>query len=263
MYMTRGWWVTASVGLFLAPFAASALGGGFPQGSVWFSRTDVTAGDSVTVYTVVYDAATTTLSGTLAFQLDGADVSTTTLSIAPGESKIMQYTWRATEGQHSFTAEIRGTGTEADASRTTTALLTVAAAPPSPIAQYVGTLSQLVASSSPVVGQAAGVATGIVESVRTAGLVAISNAIDAIGNGTIPTASGNSTTETQVLGAETYRAPTTSIEKSSALLDGVRNALTGARIVFANKSTFYPLFWILVVLILVWFFRRMRRERID
>ncbi len=98
-----------SICLFFAPgtlFAAVAPAG-IADNALWFSKDPFFEGDSITIYTLLYNSSANQLSGTLTLY-DG----TTTLAnklftvSGGGASSIVSFPWKVTSGTHVFSAVI-------------------------------------------------------------------------------------------------------------------------------------------------------------
>lgn len=107
-----------AVALLPATLCAQELSAGVPVGALWFSKEPLFVGENVSVFTLVYNSANYTLSGTIAL-LDG----TTTLSLkefsvsAGGAAEVIAFPLMVTAGDYSFSAvitqnEFKGEGGE-------------------------------------------------------------------------------------------------------------------------------------------------------
>lgn len=225
--------------------------------ALWLSVTDLTDGDSVKVYTVVYDASTRSIEGDVIFMVDGSAIGTTHFSLAAGASGIESVAWKARAGTHAFTASVENAiekGSKEPASienlKAGPVSVTVEDAPPPSRAVAAATaaahsVSRAVEAATPVVSSVVTAATNMTESVRTAGADYLAGKMH----------DGAGTSSGQVLGAETYRGE-----------DGPADAGTGSTIahrayaalytVFASPALFY---FIAIVLLLAFFWFIARR----
>ena len=94
----------------LVPFVSHAAlisNAGFIPAPLWFSRDTFFAGETVRIYTVVYNGSDSDIRGTVEF-LDGAlVVGSDDFSLAKGgRSQDIWIDWKATEGDHRITARI-------------------------------------------------------------------------------------------------------------------------------------------------------------
>jgi hypothetical protein len=142
--------------------AQSALPAGFPPGSLWLSKTNPVEGESITLFTVLYNASGSSIRGTITFLADGKSIVTKEFSLEAGTTKIESTSWKAAEGKHSFSALIEG-ATNPGANEIVSVANAKAAAlsvsvsppppppPPSPIAENAAIIEEFassVASSS-------------------------------------------------------------------------------------------------------------------
>lgn len=93
--------------LFPATLFAEAAPAGIPAGALWFSKEPIFAGETISIFTVVYNSTNYTLSGTAALR-DG----TTTISkkefTVPGNGAVntIVFPWEVTPGNHAFSVAI-------------------------------------------------------------------------------------------------------------------------------------------------------------
>lgn len=93
----------------IVPLGASArtLHAGLPSDQLWFSKDPFFTGDTITIFTLVFNSSNYRLAGTMTLR-DG----TTTLDAKPfvvdasGGSQIVTFPWLVTHGNHSFSAII-------------------------------------------------------------------------------------------------------------------------------------------------------------
>lgn len=91
----------------LQTFAATEVPAGFAPGILWLSKEPVYAGETIKISAVLYNNSEKIVSGDLVF-LDGAtSIGSLPFSLPKESSQIFSLTWTATEGTHSFSAEIK------------------------------------------------------------------------------------------------------------------------------------------------------------
>lgn len=229
--------------LFLPGTAlADTVPAGFAPGSLWVSTTQATAGDSITIYTVVYDSAVNPIEGDVSFMVDGDSIAGQHFKLAAGASQILSAKWTASAGAHSFSASIANVSGLAsstiEAARTNTAQITVAAAAPSPLSQVSDTLSSIVASSSPAVQNIAQSVFGATEDLREKGADWLSSALYDDQSGSRAASSSILAPKGQVLGASTFRPAASS---TSALESAKRALLSALLYIFQVRVLFYLL----------------------
>lgn len=264
--MSRLWIIPLLFFIFLAPSArAETVPAGFPQSSVWLSKTNLTTGDGATIYTVVYNSSTSSLQGTVVFLVDGKPVGTRPWSAAPGTTEVLSQTWAATEGEHAITAKIEGlTGSATQLSQLTTSTTTVSVAPaPAPSELVtdtqvaVDTITATLGDTAPIVADVASTTSNIAEDVRES----IVGVLTDLASTTAPKAKG------EVLGAEDYQAQGETAPKKNItdqIFDGGKQALHGVltALLYVAKSPLWFYLAVLVLLIvLIQFARMVGRER--
>lgn len=254
--------------LFLAtalPASAAGVAAGFVPGTVWLNTDTARAGETVRVATVLYDGSPSAIEGSVSFGVDGVVIGTAPFSLDAGDSDIVSVEWIATAGEHRITAEIgsaidtrsKTAASLANAS-TSAAVVTVLPALPKKVSlAALDTATGAIASSSPVVAAALATAKGVTESIRTAG----ANFLETQGTVASEAAPSASSTDTkthagEVLGAETYAADTdVARDAKPGIMAAVARALLPA---FAYPAVFYPLFFLILILILWLLAKRLR-----
>ena len=99
--------------IFLLAFSfAQTLEAGFPPQSVWVSNTKATAGDTVEIFTVVYNGSGEKLSGTVVFTVNGEKIGAKEFELAEGTSALVSAEWKASSGEHRIAAALEGTPRE-------------------------------------------------------------------------------------------------------------------------------------------------------
>lgn len=97
---------------------AALISAGFAPQSIWISRSHVAAGDSVNIFTVLYNSSESPIGGEVIFTVDNATIGTKEFTLKSGESQIVSLPWSAKAGSHSISARIEKsliTDTNADA----------------------------------------------------------------------------------------------------------------------------------------------------
>ncbi|OGG71320.1 hypothetical protein A3F27_00690 [Candidatus Kaiserbacteria bacterium RIFCSPHIGHO2_12_FULL_53_13] len=197
---------------FLPIYALAAgadLPAGFAPNSIWVSRTQITAGDSINIFTVIYNSSDAPLEGAVGFTVDGRPVGTRNFSVKAGETQTESVPWTASAGTHSVFARIEkisNADTSASASilNRTTDTITISVAeppPPTPSAQAISSVASaiktVVASSTPIVISATQKLYGITEDARKGAVGALEKQLaqkagDANTKGEVPGASASS-----------------------------------------------------------------------
>ena len=164
---------------FVFPFvplaeAASSSAGFAP--SIWMSRAQVVAGESVNIFTVLYNSSDNSLSGDVVFAVDGSSIGTKNFTLGAGETQIVSAPWVAKSGNHTVSARIEnaaGAGVNASLVNQTTGTISISVEPPpppSPTAQVLNTVTSAiqtgVASTVPAIAGVAGSLYGKTEALR-------------------------------------------------------------------------------------------------
>ncbi|MBI5457196.1 hypothetical protein HY971_00535 [Candidatus Kaiserbacteria bacterium] len=254
--------IGALLGVFaFLPFfvfaATSAVPAGFATGSLWFSKTEVVAGETLKIYTVVYDSSTSAIEGDVVFNVDTKEIGTQHFKLAAGETQILSSAWTATGGTHTFGASLRNvtgvSGTIANV-ETNSVSIKVAEAVPSPLSQYTNTVTNIIASSTPVVTNIAQSFYGMTESVRQGAVEALKRQL-AASEGLRAQVLGTSTSQTS---RDATDSPN---EKSASILGSLwRGALSTLLFICNLRVLFYGLL-LFVVFVLYKLLRTWMRER--
>jgi hypothetical protein len=139
--------------IFEAPIVLNAqekIPAGFPVQSIWISKSSVTEGDSVDIYTAVYNAGSESLRGSVSFRVDTKEIGKKEFQLDAGKAGLLFVSWRATAGPHTFGATIvnasgakAGEGVSLSSGNSGSLSVIVASAPPpSMIEQGVKTVVQ-------------------------------------------------------------------------------------------------------------------------
>jgi len=234
----------------IAQAAEISVPAGFAPGPVWLSQSAPSAGNTVRLYTVVYDSSPTAIEGSVTFKVDGISLGSTAFSLDAGESVIKSITWVAEEGTHEFSAEISGvierkTKITATVERAATAPLSITvlpAGPKSAALEAVDTAQIVVASSTPVVASIVSATTNATESLRKAG--------------------ESYFTSLTTSNPQSSSSPATSTSTTEQVEGGVSQKI--AKIVlplFHYPALFYPFFLLLILLALWILAKRLRNPK--
>lgn len=80
---------------------------GFVPANIWYSKDPFFAGDTIRIYTIVFNGSTYDLEGAVEFLDNGTPVGKTSFAISSGgRVRDLWIDWKATEGKHVFTARI-------------------------------------------------------------------------------------------------------------------------------------------------------------
>lgn len=194
---------------------ADSIPAGFAPGAVWLSKTDLEDGQSVQLYTVLYDSASVPIAGNVSFLVDGTSISSQPFELTAGTTKIVSTSWHAVQGSHSISASLEGvinkdTGEALTLGSTAATALTISVAappPPSPAVQAAANAIAAIQTSAPVVTQAAQSAYNSLEYLRQnaistlEGTLAASNAAQA--SAEAPTGSAPNAADPEILGTST------------------------------------------------------------
>jgi len=262
--------------LFALPFVSFAETGpsaGFAP-SIWMSRANVVAGESVNIFTVLYNGSDNAISGDVIFAVDGASIGTKNFTLAPGETQTLSVPWIAKAGSHTVSARIEKTpdsGTNATAAvlNETTGSITVsidAPPPPSPAAQVLNTVTSAieagVASSAPAVMSALASLYDTAESFRVGAKSALEKQVAGTTRAAQEAAPEVAPEKAGARNGEPESALSSSPEQNNPSLlstAGKYAALAGLAVV-SSKTLFY-ISLALVVLLLIQILRVSLRER--
>ncbi|MCR4325922.1 MAG: hypothetical protein NUV59_03950 [Patescibacteria group bacterium] len=255
--------------LLLAPILAFAAGvpAGFAPGGVWLSKTSLTAGDTVRIYTVVYDSTDSPIGGSVSFLVDGDTIATQSFELGAGETKIKSAEWKASAGTHEISASLsdvidKDTGEALPLEKTTagSVSITVIEPPPPPVvAQVVASASEIVKASAPAVIQASGKAFDSLEYFRESAVRVLESQLAA--SGAASGVSSPATSDSQVLGTSTENLAAVSGSESYGAFGSLwRKILSG--LLFISRTTY--LFYAALLIVAYIFYKLIRvmlRER--
>lgn len=239
----------------------AAVPAGFPSEGVWLSKTAPVAGDSVTLYTVVYNSTDTAIAGSVVFLIDNASIATKSFSAPAGTTQIVSVPWSATQGAHQLSARIEGVSSlELSKLASGTTTISVAAPPPPPEAvtatiAAADAASALVASTTPIVQSVASTTATVAEDFRMQTL----SALTALASSTAP--------KGEVLGASDEAVSEESAEPSSpglmSYVGGAWQWLLALLIAIASSPWWFYLTLAVVAFLIISFLRAALRERRD
>lgn len=251
--------------------AESGLSAGFAPQSIWISRTHVIAGESVNIFTVLYNSSENTVAGEIIFTLDNSSIGTKEFTLNPGEAQTVFLPWVAKAGNHSISARIENalvanTNTKTSVLNQATGNITVsveAPPPPSPSAQVLNSavtaITSGVASSAPAVMSALTSLYEKTEALREDAKSALEKQIAESSAGATAAGAGQEGGSAGVpAGTSTLSSET---QNSAPFLStaGKYAALAGLAIV--NSKTLFYIALALVLLLLVQMLRVFLRER--
>src|SRR3989344_2561444 len=267
--------------IFPAPSQA-AVQAGFPSQPLWLSKENVTANETVTIFTVLYNESEKAVGGNLVFTVDGLRIASLTFSLDAGKSSIQSAQWKATAGNHTISALIEsasdtGLDQTVTLSNEKAGSITLAVAdppPPSQVIQVVSTVSNIAGSiastSLPLITSAVEIVYGATEALRTNAVSYFKEKAEGVmidlRNQSLVT-SGEP--RGKVLGAETERAsngtsntsgfgPTATATSFSKIS---QTAASAALFFFESRALFYLALILLALGTLYWLARKVRRPQ--
>jgi len=244
--------------LFFAPASlfAEGVNAGFPPQSVWVSNTSASAGETIEIFTAVYNGSADEFAGTVVFNVDGKKVGAKSFELSDGASELVSVEWRATAGEHSIVATIEGSSGAVAQKETAAIKIIVAEPPPTPIRDATVAASEILAEATsaavPVISNVANTTYELIESLR---LDAISR-LERMAADTIsmqedlvtPSIAGTSTSAVMGFSESASSTP-------SALSQMVHVATAVALVALKSRVLFYPLFILSLFVILYLLFR--------
>ena len=249
------------ISIFLALFSlafpalALAASAGFAPGTLWLSSDTARSGDTVKLYTVVYDSTPSPLEGDVAFSIDGSSLGSAHFKLAAGETQIVSLPWTATEGSHSFTASLAHvSGVDAITTATSNSVsIEVSKPAPSVAEQYLSQANTAIGSTSPALASALSSVASTTENWRAKGTDFLSKALytDQASTTSLKSAA-SSTAKGAVLGAETYRTPAAAASGNAGgfIAQAKHLLLTVLLWIFRSAYLFYPFFALLFFILL-------------
>jgi len=264
--------------IFPAPSQA-AVQAGFPSQPLWLSKENVTANETVTIFTVLYNESNGAVGGNLVFTVDGQRIASQTFSLDAGKSSIQSAQWKATAGNHTISALIES-ASDTDLDQVITlsnekagsiSLAVAEPPPPSPVIQAVSTVSNIAGSiastSLPLITSAVESVYGATEAFRTNAVAYFKEkaADDSPPNAASEEPRGN------VLSAETKSASggTPNVSGFASTSSATATSFSQLSQVAASAALFFfdsrPLFYLALILLalgtLYWLARKVRRPQ--
>lgn len=252
-------------------YAEEGLPAGFAPGPVWVSKSTPTAGEKVQIYAAIYNASDTSIEGSITFLVDQVSVGSVPFTLNEGETTLKSVPWTAIAGSHTVDAAV-GTAIEKQSKQATairnraagSVAVVVGAETSKPAAleridSASDAVSIAIASGSPLVSRVAGTVFDTAEALRKAGETFLTEAAGPVAS----VATSSTKTHGQVLGAETREnqesdASIADPEPSGGFMQSVAQSLIP---VFAYPAIFYPLLF-LILLVIFWIVaKRLRNPR--
>jgi len=178
--------------LFLLPAIAFAQAI-FPSSSLWVSDTAPKEGQSVTLYTVIYNGGEETLKGSLRFFIGEDSLTAQSIELARGTSQIYSAHWSAKAGTH--TVRARFTPLDEQKDPQDSAVLTVSVAtPPSPTTEAIHAMKEtgasIASSAIPFLQRTGNAIFDATESARLAGIEYLEKRTGSVAGASTSTSSG-------------------------------------------------------------------------
>jgi len=86
--------------------AADTTSTGFISGQIWYSKDTIVEGDTVNIFTAVWNNASSSLSAKVEFYDQNVILGTRDVVVAPQELKEVSVSWKVTAGDHVISAKI-------------------------------------------------------------------------------------------------------------------------------------------------------------
>lgn len=244
----------------LAAEAGPPAQAGFPSQTIWVSKSSAAEGETVIVSAVVYNEEPETLRGTLVFSASGTRIGVREFELPSGESQIHSVEWKPRVGEYELTARIEGTSASLSHAETPALAITIQepqlSAAEQVLNETVRTISQITASSAPIVSQTAQTIFDKTERLREAGIERLEDYLAS------QQSQSNITgfvagTSTSVVGSNTAAANIS--EGKEFVSNALHTAAAGALFAMKNVALFYPLLAFLILGILYMLARSVRR----
>jgi hypothetical protein len=87
-------------------YAAGIKTTGFIPGQIWYSKDNITEGDSIKIYTAIWNNNTSTLSAKVEFYDQNVILGARDVTIPPQQLMDVSVSWKVTAGDHSISAKI-------------------------------------------------------------------------------------------------------------------------------------------------------------
>lgn len=230
----------------LLPFFASASG--FPDSSLWLSKTNPVEGETIHVYAAVHNSDPSALEGEVLFFAGEEKIGNASFSLESDASGIVSIPWGVRAGEYAVSARIEGAGS-LERAQSGTVSLTVAEANKEPLAESVETantlFSSFASSTLPYLGSIGETAFAKTEGWRKSGVEALEAYVEK--KEKEPTAAADS--------PET--GTSTPEEKESVWSKAAQIAAVGALFTLQNPALFYPLALLALLFFLYIFAKRL------
>lgn len=122
---------------------------GFASATIWFSKDNFYADDTVKVYTTIYNSSLQKIFGNVDFLDNDSVVGSVSFSIDGGDSQVISINWKAIPGQHNFRAEITGANAALSDGKTGTVTLLNQSAPQTSLTVDLAPVALLATSIDP------------------------------------------------------------------------------------------------------------------
>ncbi len=267
---------------FIFPLASHAesasLRAGFAQSAIWMSRSNVVAGESVNIFTVLYNSSDSSISGDVVIEVDDSSIGAKGFALAAGETQVVSLPWISKVGSHSISARVEKVldskiNASTAVSDKTTGTITVsieAPPPPSSTVQVLSTVASVIeagiASSTPKVLNALTSLYNKTESLRTEAKAVLEKQVaDGAKTATLksPPKQENAVAENGQPGSTSASPSAVQASESFLSTAGRYAALAGLTIV-SSKTLFYislALVFLLIIQMIRVFFRERRATR--
>ena len=249
--------VALAASLFPLFVGAASIPAGFASHPIWLSKQSAGDGDSVRIFTVVYNSATSSVTGTVHYLVDGKDIGTSNVSLNAGETKVQSLAWRATAGSHTLQAAFANPSLPLDYATTDSVSISVTSPLPPPayiqaMQSAAQTASAVAASTTPIISNITNNIVTTSEALRNAGENYID---DTLASDTAPTTlAAKKLKRGSVLGTSTIAT------QASNAFDATKIAAEQAgKKVFGSAVLFYPIVAALFFLILYWLTRGIKK----
>lgn len=240
-----------AVGLyFFAPPVFASETSGFPAGSVWVSKLDAMAGETITIYSAVQNTGGEILEGTVVFLVDGERIGTKRFELESGASELISIDWKTRAGAHTVGAAIEDSSMPVARAESSTLSISVAEPPEQKLEGAAATVASALGSATqtavPIITEAANNTYEFIESVRLNTAARLENV-----------AKGTSGPSGQVAGAST--SSSSSFSGASDIPSGLAQmkqvAASAALVALKSRTIFYPLF-LFALLFFLWLLSR-------
>ncbi|MDP3965273.1 MAG: hypothetical protein Q8Q13_00545 [bacterium] len=238
--------------------------------SIWMSRAQVVAGESVNIFTVLYNSSDNSLSGDVVFAVDGASIGTKNFTLGAGETQIVSAAWVAKSGNHTVSARIEnaaGAGVNASLVNQTTGTISISVEsppPPSPTAQVLNTVTSAiqtgVASTAPAIAGVAGSLYGKTEALREQAKTALQKQL-AENAPADASAKPKQTAGTPGSGPAEAGVSTAGADEGTPLVSKALRYMAAAGLAVVSSRTLFYISLALMLLILIKIVRAFLRER--